>query len=109
MAFFNQSFMHRRRQQWLRSIYAVEIAASTTKYGTTEWKRGEINQKKIEGNYLVIMATFPELDAQQWYIKSIRLVDVTGAEAAISYKEITTQKGQGTMIKIEFPIYEVTN
>ena len=108
MAFFNQTFLHKRRQQWLRSIHAVEMAASATKYGADEWKRGEINQKKIEGDKLVIMATFPELDAQQWYIKAIRLVDVSGTEAAVSYKDVTTQKGQGTMIKIEFPIYEVT-
>lgn len=108
MAFFNDEFLTRRRQQWLRSIHAVEINAGTSPGKVDGWKRGEINQKKIEGDKLVIMATFPSLDSQKWYIQAVRLIDVTGAEAAVSYKEAVKQKGQGTMIKIEFPIYEVT-
>ena len=53
MAYFSDTFMGHRRSQWLRSIHAVEVQVGAS------WHRGTINQKRIEGDTLVILATFP--------------------------------------------------
>ena len=102
MAFFSESFMSHRRQQWLRSIYAVEAQVGGT------WHRGEINQKNTEGDTLVIMATFPTLDSTSCTITASRIIDVHGEVAAYQQRLVNKISGQGTMIKITVPIYEVT-
>lgn len=102
MPYFNDNFMGHRRQQWLRSLAAVEAQVGG------KWHRGEINQKKIEDDTLVIMATFPTLDAMACTITASRLIDVRGEQAAYQQRTIKKNSGQGTMIKITIPIYEVT-
>ena len=102
MAYFNDTFLGHRRQQWLRSIHAVEVQVGGV------WHRGDINQKKIEGDMLVIMATFPTLDAVACTITASRLIDVRGEVAAYQQRVIEKNSGQGTMIKVTIPIYEVT-
>ena len=69
MGYFYDSFMGHRRNQWLRSIHAVEVQTGGS------WHRGTINKKKI---------------------------------AAYQQRTITKVEGQGTMIKLTIPIYEVT-
>ena len=102
MAYFNDTFINRRREQWLRAIHAVEVQVGAT------WYRGEINQKKIEDDTLVIMATFPALDSQACTISASRLIDVRGEVAAYQQRLIEKNSGQGTMLKLTIPIYEVT-
>ena len=102
MAYFSDTFMGHRRNQWLRSLTAVEAQVGGT------WHRGEINQKKIEDDTLVIMATFPTLDATACTITASRLIDVRGEQAAYQQRTIEKNRGQGTMIKITIPVYEVT-
>lgn len=102
MAYFNDTFMGHRRNQWLRSLVAVEAQVGGT------WYRGVINQKKIEDDTLVIMATFPDLDSMACTITASRLIDVRGEQAAYQQRMIEKNSGQGTMIKITIPIYEVT-
>lgn len=102
MAYFTDSFMEHRRKKWLRSIHAVEVTWTGTK-----WERGEISTKKIEGDTLVIMATFPQLDSLMCTITAARLIDIRGEVAAYQQRKIEKLKGQGTMIKITIPIYEV--
>lgn len=102
MAYFNDTFMSHRRNQWLRSLHAVEV------YALGEWERGVINQKTIEGDTLVIMATFPTLDSKACTIMASRVIDVRGEIAAYQQRTIAKNSGQGTMLKITIPIYEVT-
>lgn len=102
MAYFIDSFLNRRRQQWLRLIHAVEVQANGA------WYRGEINRKEIEGETLVITATFPVLDSVACTITASQLVDVRGEVAAYQQRTIKKASGQGTMIKIEIPLREVT-
>lgn len=102
MAYFSNTFMENRRKQWLRSISAAEAQVGTT------WHRGTINQKKIEGDTLVIMATFPTLDSVACTITASRIIDVRGEVAAFQQRVIEKNSGQGTMIKLTIPIYEVT-
>lgn len=102
MAYFTNSFMGHRRNQWLRSLHAVEAQVNG------KWHRGEINQKKIEDDTLVIMATFPSLDSIACTITASQVLDVRGEVAAYQQRLIQKNSGQGTMIKITIPIYEVT-
>lgn len=102
MEYFSDNFLNHRRQQWLRSIHAVEVQVGGT------WHRGEINQKKIDGDALVIMATFPKLDSQACTITASRIIDVRGEVAAYQQRLVNKLSGQGTMLKITVPIYEVT-
>ena len=101
MAYFIDNFMAHRRQQWLRSIHAVEVQANG------EWHRGDISRKELEGDTLVIMATFPTLDSVACTITASQIIDVLGEVAAYQQRTIKKNKGQGTMIKISIPIYEV--
>lgn len=102
MAYFTDSFMGHRRNQWLRSLHAVEVQVNGA------WHRGQINQKKIEDDTLVIMATFPSLDSIACTITASQVLDVRGEVAAYQQRLIQKNSGQGTMIKITVPIYEVT-
>lgn len=101
MAYFIDTYLDRRRQQWLRSLHAVDVQAGGT------WYRGDINQKKIEGDTLVIMATFPALDSVACTITASQIIDVRGEVAAYQQREIKKASGQGTMIKVTVPLYEV--
>ena len=101
MGYFYDTFMGHRRKQWLRSIHSVDVQVNGT------WHKGTINKKDIEGDTLIIRATFPTLDNEACTITASRLVDVRGEEAAYQQRVIEKQKGQGTMIKITIPIYEV--
>ena len=102
MAYFGEAYMGRRRQQWLRSLAYVEAQTNGT------WHRGTINQKKIEGENVVVMATFPTLDSIACTINASRVSDTYGEQAAYQQRTINKVAGQGTMIKITIPIYEVT-
>ena len=53
MSYFYDTFMGHRRDQWLRSIHAIEVQSGGN------WHRGAINKKLVEGDTLVIYATFP--------------------------------------------------
>lgn len=54
------------------------------------------------------MATFPMLDSIACTINASRLIDTYGEQAAYQQRTINKVAGQGTMIKITIPIYEVT-
>lgn len=102
MGYFIDSYMQNRREQWLRSIYAVEAQVGG------EWYRGEINQKNIEGENLVLTVTFPVLDSQACTITASRIIDIRGEVAAYQQRTVKKASGQGTMIKITIPIREIT-
>ena len=102
MAYFSDTFMDNRRQQWLRSIHSVEAQVGGS------WHKGAINQKKIEDDTLVIMATFPTLDSQACTITASRIIDVRGEVAAYQQRLIEKNSGQGMMLKLSIPLYEVT-
>jgi hypothetical protein len=102
MGYFYDTYMAQRRAQWLRSIVYVEAQVGNN------WHRGDINQKKIDGDTLVIMATFPTLDSTACTITASRIIDSRGETAAYQQRKIEKVSGQGTMVKLTIPIYEVT-
>ena len=101
MAYFTEEFVGRRRKKWIDSIKAVEAQADGM------WYRGEIGQKDVVGDSLVITATFPALDSTACTITATQLLDVYGEQAAYQQRIINKNSGQGIMIKITIPIYEV--
>lgn len=102
MAYFQNNFLKYRREQWKRSIVRVEVQVGSS------WISGDINKKEIEGDTLVIMATFPSIDNSAATISASRLIDARGEVAAYQTRAIQKVAGQGVMIKITVPIYEVT-
>ncbi len=102
MAYFSETFIGHRRQQWLRSIHSVEVQVGGV------WHRGEFSQKEIQDDTLVIKATFPTLDSVACIVTASRIIDVRGEVAAYQQRTIQKNAGQGTMIEIMIPIYEVT-
>lgn len=102
MSYFIDSFMQHRRQQWLRAIHAVEVQAGG------KWHRGHINQKEINGDTIVIKATFPDLDSEACTITAFQVIDVRGEVASYQQRTVQKHSGQGTMIKIAIPIHEAT-
>lgn len=102
MAYFSDTFVGYRRKQWLRSIHAVEVQVGGT------WHRGNFDKKEIEDDTLVIMASFPTLDSTACTITASRVIDVHGEVAAYQQRTIEKKAGQGTLIRITIPIYEVT-
>lgn len=88
MAYFGEAYMGRRRQQWLRSLAYVEAQTNGT------WHRGTINQKKIEGENVVVMATFPTLDSIACTINASRLIDTYGEQAAYQQRTINKVAGR---------------
>ena len=101
--YFQNNFMKYRREQWLRSLVYVEVQAGGT------WYRGTINKKAVEGDDLVITATFPNLDNSAVTITASRVIDSRGETGALQNRAISKVAGQGTLIKITIPIYEVTS
>ena len=101
MAYFSDTFVSHRRKQWLRSIHAVEVQVGST------WHRGEFDKKEIEGDTLVIMASFPTLNSTACTITASRVLDVRGEVAAYQQRTIEKNAGQGTLVRITIPIYEV--
>lgn len=102
MAYFTEKFVNRKRKKWIDSIKAVEAQSDG------KWYRGDISKKEVIGNSLVIEATFPVLDAMACTITATQLIDVYGEQAAYQQKIINKNSGQGIMVKITIPIYEVT-
>lgn len=102
MDYFYRNFMNRRREQFLRSIHSVEVQSEGT------WYRGEFNKKEVEGDTLVVVATFPVLDSKTCTITASRLIDVHGEIAAYQQRVIEKISGQGCLIRITVPIYEVS-
>ncbi len=102
MGYFYDTYMANRRNQWLRSIHHVEVQTNGS------WHKGHIDQKKVDGDTLTILVTVPELDDKACTITASRVIDTRGEVAAQQQRAIKKVAGQGTMVKITIPIYEVT-
>lgn len=102
MAYFSSAFMAQRRKQWLRSIHHVEVQIGGA------WYEAVTNEKKVDGDTLVLMVTLPQFDDRACTITASRVIDIRGEQAAYQQRTITKVAGQGTMVKITVPIYEVT-
>lgn len=62
--------------------------------------------KRVTGNKVEIIVSFPRTSSGSQTIKAVRIIDVTGKQAGYQATEIVRAANQGVLTKFEFPIYE---
>ncbi len=100
MAFWSTEFMNNRRKQWLDSLVKFQFLVNGT------WNDATINSKRITGNTIEIIVSFPRVATTAQTIKAVRVIDVTGKQAGYQATEIVRATNQGVLAKFEFPLYE---
>ena len=100
MSFWSTDFMNDRRKQWLHALVSFQYRVKGTWYDAT------INTKRVTGNKVEIIVSFPRTSSGSQTIKAVRIIDVTGKQAGYQAIEIARAANQGVLTKFEFPIYE---
>lgn len=101
MAFLTGDFLDYQRNHFLRDIYSIQCLANGT------WHNGKIEKKAIDGDSVVIDATFPTLNDIDATITASRIIDIRGKQAGYKTKNVHVVSGQGLFIRDKFSIYEV--
>jgi hypothetical protein len=97
--FWNDTFMNKIRQEWLRRISKIQY------YAGNNWYDAVITDKSISGNTLKI--TSVTNDNLALNITAVRIIDTSGDVAGQLTENITKTATQGVITLWEFPIYEV--
>jgi hypothetical protein len=92
--------MNDRREQWLASLVKFQFQVSGTWYDAT------VNTKRIVGNNVEIIVSFPRTSSGSQTITAVRIIDVTGKQCGYQATNVVRASGQGVLTKFEFPIYE---
>ena len=100
MSFWSTDFMNDRRKQWLNALVKFQYLVNDTWYDAT------INTKRVTGNKVEIIVSFPRTSSGSQTIKAVRIIDVTGKQAGYQATEIVRAANQGVLTKFEFTIYE---
>ena len=100
MSFWSADFMNDRTKQWLNALVKFQYLVNGTCYDAT------INTKRVVGNKVEIIVSFPRTSGGSQTIKAVRIIDVTGKQAGYQATEIVRAANQGVLTKFEFPIYE---
>ena len=115
MSFWTTGFMDRRRKQFLEALVKFQFQVNGV------WNDAVINSKRITGNTVEIIASFPrtasgkqtitgvrviDVTGEQTTITGVRVIDVTGEQCGFQAVSITRAVNQGVLVKFEFPIYE---
>ena len=100
MSFWSIDFMNDRRKQWLNALVKFQYLVGSTWYDAT------INTKRITGNKIEIIVSFPRISSGTQTISGVRIIDVTGRQAGYQAVAIVRNANQGVLAKFEFPIYE---
>ena len=75
MSFWSTDFMNDRRKQWLNALVKFQYLVNGTWYDAT------INTKRVTGNKVEIIVSFPRTSSGSQTIKAVRIIDVTGKQA----------------------------
>ena len=100
MSFWTNEFMNNRRAEWLRSLVKFQFQVNGTWYDAT------IKTKRITGNKVEIIVSFPRVSSGSQSITAVRIIDVTGKQCGYQAIELVRAASQGALTKFEFPIYE---
>ena len=100
MSFWSTDFMNDRRKQWLKAMVGFQYLVDDTWYDAT------INTKRVVGNKIEVIVSFPRTSGGSQTIKAVRIIDVAGRQAGYQATEIVRAANQGVLTKFEFPIYE---
>ncbi|WP_044973229.1 hypothetical protein [Ruminococcus sp. HUN007] len=101
MGYFQSAFLAQRRSDWLRRLHSVEVLVGSS------WYKGTINQKKVDGENIIVTATFPQFDGVSATITASRIIALDGNVAAYQSRAVVKAAGQGTLVKIKVPLREV--
>ena len=100
MSFWSTDFMNDRRKQWLAALVKFQFRVGST------WHDAVINTKRIVGNRVEIIVSFPRTSSGSQTITAVRIIDVTGKQCGFQETEFVRASSQGVLTKFEFPIYE---
>ncbi|MDY4893920.1 MAG: hypothetical protein SO130_11030 [Agathobacter sp.] len=100
MSFWTREFMDDRRKDWLNALVKVEFRVSGV------WHEAKINKKRINGEKVEVIVSFPRTSAERQTITAVRIIDVTGKQCGYQEIELVRDFDQGALCKFEFPIYE---
>lgn len=100
MAFWTTKFMENRRQQFLNALVKFEFKVENT------WYEATMNSKRITGNTVEIIVSFPRTSTGKQTITAVRIIDVTGSQCGYQDIKLVRVTNQGALAKFEFPIYE---
>ncbi len=100
MSFWTQDFMDNRRKQFLNSLVSFQYLVNGNWYDAT------VNTKRIVGNKVEIIVSFPRTSNGSQTIKAVRIIDVTGKQAGYQETNIYRTAKKGVLTKFEFPIVE---
>lgn len=100
MSFWSTDFMSNRRNQWLNALVKFQYLVGSAWYDAT------INTKRVTGNTIEIIVSFPRTSSGSQTISAVRIIDVTGQVAGYQEIELVRAANQGVLTKFEFPIYE---
>lgn len=99
--FWKESYLQKRRNEWLRSISYAEYVLNGSTY------RGDIQQKKIVGDTIEVYVVIDQSVQGTNTISLIRLYDIDGEVAGERTESIIKSSTQGVLVKFEFPLKEV--
>jgi len=99
--FWNESFLQKMRDKWLKSIAYAEYVMNDVTY------RADIQQKKIVGDTIEVYVVIDHSVQGTNTITKIRLYDTDGTIAGERTENIVKSSTQGVLIKFEFPLKEV--
>ena len=100
MSFWSTEFMNDRRKQWLAALVKFQFRVGST------WHDAVINTKRIVGNRVEIIVSFPRTSSGSQTITAVRIIDVTGKQCGFQETEVVRASSQGVLTKFELPIYE---
>lgn len=100
-SFWRESFLAKRRREWLDSIAYAEYVIGSTAY------KADIQQKLINGDKIEVFVVINHLSSGTTTIKSIRVYDTSGELAGERTESIVKSSTQGVLVKFEFPLREV--
>lgn len=100
MPFWTAEFMNNRRQQWLNALVKFQFMVGST------WYDANINTKRIVGNQVEIIVSFPRTSSGDQTITAVRIIDVTGKQCGYQKVNVKRVSKQGVLTKFEFPLYE---
>lgn len=99
--FWRESFLQKRRREWLNNISYAEYVLNGGTY------RGDIQIKQIVGDTIEVFVVVDKSVSGANTITRIRLYDVDGEIAGERTESIIKSSTQGVLIKFEFPLKEV--
>ena len=100
MAFWSDEFMNDRRKQFLNALVKFQYQINGI------WHDAVINDKRIEGQTVVVIGGFPRTANEKQTITAVRIIDVTGKQCGYQEIKVVRAINQGVLVKYEFPIYE---